>query len=124
MGAFGEDGCLRVRGRKDNLFISGGENVHPEEVERALERLADVAQAVAVPVPDREFGFRSVAFVRLREGALDADVLRRHLEETLPRFKIPRAFFIWPDDGGASAGMKVDRAAFGRLAQRLLQARS
>ena len=124
VGAFGEDGCLRVRGRKDNLFISGGENVHPEEVERALERLADVAQAVAVPVPDREFGFRSVAFVRLREGALDADVLRRHLEETLPRFKIPLAFFNWPDDGGASAGMKVDRAAFGRLAQRLLQARS
>ena len=120
VGALDAEGYLRVLGRKDNRFISGGENVHPEEIERALERIEGVAQAVVVPVPDREFGSRPVAFVCVREGRPDSDALRRHLEGELPRFKIPHRFLAWPDDD-ARAGMKVDRAGFAEQARRLLQ---
>jgi O-succinylbenzoic acid--CoA ligase len=112
LGELDAGGYLRVRGRKDNLFVSGGENIQPEEIEEALCRLDDVEEAVVVPVPDAEFGFRPVAFVR---GGRPGD-LARALERTLPQFKVPVAFHRWPD---GVEGMKLDRAFFGERARRL-----
>jgi O-succinylbenzoic acid--CoA ligase len=116
LGALDADGYLRVLGRKDNLFISGGENVQPEEVEEALCRLEGVEDAVVVPVPDAEFGFRSVAFVRTAGGVVEPELLSRELERTLPRFKIPVAFHGWLEEAG---GMKPDRASLRERARRL-----
>jgi len=118
LGELNADGYLLVRGRKDNLFISGGENVQPEEIEEALRRLEGIEEAVVVPVPDTEFGFRPVAFVRTVRGAVTTGDLARALEPDLPRFKIPVAFHGWPEVGG---GMKVDRAFFRERARRLLR---
>jgi O-succinylbenzoic acid--CoA ligase len=116
LGELDAGGYLRVRGRKDNLFVSGGENVQPEEIEDALCRLEDVEEAVVVPVPDAEFGFRPVAFVRT-VGVRSGD-LARALEPVLPRFKIPVAFHRWPRQA-EPGGMKVDRASFCERARRL-----
>jgi O-succinylbenzoic acid--CoA ligase len=116
LGELEADGYLRVRGRKDNLFISGGENVQPEEIEEALCRLEAVEDAVVVPVPDAKFGFRPVAFVRTAGGAVELELLSRELGRTLPRFKIPASFYGWPEEAG---GMKVDRAFFRERARRL-----
>lgn len=96
---------LEVLGRKDHLFISGGENVQPEEVEAALARLPGVARAVVVPVPDAEFGHRPAAFVEAEAWAPGA--WREALAEVLPRFKVPEAFHPWP--AWAEAGVKPDR---------------
>jgi len=115
LGRLDEDGYLRVGGRMDNLFISGGENVQPEEIEEALCRLEGVDESVVVPVLDEEFGARPVAFVRMDAGELGD--LARKLEPVLPRFKIPISFHPWPKE--ARGGMKVDRAALGKRAQRL-----
>jgi len=114
LGELGEGGYLRVGGRIDNLFISGGENVQPEEIEEALCRLEGVDEAVVVPVPDEEFGARPVAFVRTDGGVRD---LSRELESVLPRFKIPTTYYPWTEV--ARRGMKVDRAALGERALRL-----
>lgn len=108
---------LRVVGRKDNLFISGGENIQPEEIEKALGLLSGIHQAIVVPVDDDEFGQRPVAFV-------DAEVWtpetwRSALGGRLARFKIPVAFYPWPDD--AQTGIKVSRAT---LRERAEQKRS
>ena len=105
-------GRLRVLGRGDNLFVSGGENVRPEEIEEALLRIPGVEEAVVVPVPDPEFGARPVAFVRLSGGVGD---LARALEPVLPRFKIPKAFHEWKGAGG----MKPDRVALKERAKRM-----
>jgi o-succinylbenzoate---CoA ligase len=113
LGELTADGYLRVWGRKDNLFISGGENIQPEEIEEALCRLEGVEEAVVVPVPDSEFGNRPVAFVRTAGGKVGD--LARALEPALPRFKIPVAFHEWPHGGG---GMKVDRRSFRERALR------
>ena len=118
LGELDADGCLHVRGRKDNLFISGGENVQPEEIEEALSRLEGVEEAVVVPVPDAEFGARPVAFVRT--AGVEPGDLARALEPVLPRFKIPTAFHGWPAEAGPG-GMKVDRAYFRERALRLRQ---
>ncbi len=112
LGELDEDGYLTVHGRRDNRFVSGGENVQPEEVEAALKRLSGVEEAVVVPVSDEEFGERPVAFVR---GYPAADSLSEKLAETLPRFMLPVAFYPWPED--ASSGMKPDRARLARLAR-------
>jgi O-succinylbenzoic acid--CoA ligase len=116
LGELDASGYLRVRGRTDNLFVSGGENVQPEEVEEALCRLEGVEDAVVVPIPDAEFGFRPVAFIRTAGGDMEPELLSRGLERTLPRFKIPVAFYGWPEEAG---GMKVDRPFFREHARRL-----
>src|SRR5215212_1064652 len=115
LGELDENGYLRVRGRIDNLFVSGGENVQPEEIEEALCRLEGVREAVVVPVPDEEFGARPVAFVRMSAG--EPGDLARKVEPVLPRFKIPISFHPWPEQ--ARRGMKADRAKLGELARRL-----
>jgi o-succinylbenzoate---CoA ligase len=114
-GEIDESGYLRVGGRKDNLFISGGENIQPEEIETALCRLQEIDEAVVVPVPDKEFGARPVAFVRINDG--EPRDFARELEPVLPRFKIPIYFHPWPE--GTRSGMKADRATLGELARRL-----
>jgi O-succinylbenzoic acid--CoA ligase len=115
LGELDENGYLRVGGRMDNLFISGGENVQPEEIEEILCRLERVEEAVVVPVPDEEFGARPVAFVRMDHG--EPGELVHELEPVLPRFKIPISFYPWPEE--ARRGIKADRAALSELARRL-----
>jgi O-succinylbenzoic acid--CoA ligase len=114
LGTLDENGYLRVEGRKDNLFVSGGENIQPEEIEEALYHLNGIDEAVIVPVSDREFGHRPVAFVRTGR---DLESLAPELEKTLPRFKIPTAFHPWPEK--TQRGMKPDRSALRELAREL-----
>jgi O-succinylbenzoic acid--CoA ligase len=114
LGEMDENGYLRVLGRKDNRFFSGGENIQPEEIEEALGVLPGVEAAVVVPVDDAEFGQRPVAFVRMVDGST-AD-LASELENVLPGFKVPVSFHPWPWE---SVGMKVNRAYFRELARRL-----
>jgi O-succinylbenzoic acid--CoA ligase len=118
LGELDDNGYLSVRGRKDNLFVSGGENIQPEEIEETLSGLDGVQGAVVVPVSDPEFGARPVAFVRAVEGGADRETLTRALEEVLPRFKIPVAFYPWPGEAWGR-GIKVDRASFRERARRL-----
>ncbi len=86
---------LQILGRSDNLFISGGENVHCEEVEQALVAHPDIAQAMVVPFDDAEYGQRPVA-------AIDAqnvpENLSLHLQQHLSRFKHPIACYLLPDE--------------------------
>ncbi len=111
LGEMDDNGYLRVLGRRDNLFVSGGENVRPEEIEEALLRIKGVEEAVVVPVQDPEFGERPAAFVRLSGGVGD---LASALEPVLPRFKIPKIFHEWEGTGG----MKPDRVALRERANR------
>jgi fatty-acyl-CoA synthase len=90
MGRF-ENGLLFVEGRDDDMIVSGGENVFPQEVEELLAAHPAVTEAAVVAVPDDEFGQRLAAFVVRRPGAdLDADTVRSHVRGHLARHKVPR----------------------------------
>ncbi len=102
---------LLVKGRKDNVFVSGGENISPEEIERHLSALPKVIEAIVVAVPHWEFGARPVAFVR---GAVDHSDIERQLRASLPGFKIPQ-FRPWPQNVRAR-GLKPNRRYFTKLA--------
>ena len=94
MATWDADGYVTILGRKDDMIISGGENVHPVQVEAALADHPDVANAVVVGLPDERWGQRIVAYVVRRDGVVTVDELdafcRGH--DALADFKRPRAY--------------------------------
>jgi fatty-acyl-CoA synthase len=75
------------------MYISGGENVYPAEVEAAYAQHPAVREIAIVGVPDPRWGEVGCAYVVTRDGcALDADALRAWGAERLARFKLPREF--------------------------------
>ncbi len=115
-------GYLSVIGRKDNMFVCGGENVHPEEIEQYLHRIPGLRSAVVVPVPDAKLGAIPVCFMMMEQGfQTDAAALARALAEALPRHKIPRRFFPWPTEFEPD-DTKLNRSILSALARQLLAA--
>ncbi|MGY4303363.1 fatty-acyl-CoA synthase [Bradyrhizobium sp. USDA 4369] len=108
------DGFFRIVDRKKDMFISGGENVYPAEVEAALCEYPAVAEVAVVGVPDERWGEVGCAYVVLRPGAqADADALAAHCADRLGKFKIPRSFVVTA---------ALPRTASGKVQKRLLQA--
>jgi acyl-CoA synthetase (AMP-forming)/AMP-acid ligase II len=91
LGALDEAGYLRLRGRKKEMYIRGGYNVHPVEVESWLERHPAIAQAAVVGVPDAVLGEKGLAVVVLREGvpAPAVEEVRNYCRAALADYKIP-----------------------------------
>ncbi len=116
LGRLDADGYLQVLGRKDNQFISGGENIQPEEIEKILNRHPDVVQSMVVPVQNDEFGMRPAAFVEMKNGCiLNGEQLRTYLAGRLASYKIPRFFLNWPDKP-LQNNIKLNRKFFQWLA--------
>lgn len=113
LGELDGDGYLIVTGRKDNQFVSGGENIQPEEIERHLIAIEGIDQVVIVPVPNAKYGKRPIAFVKA--AAMTPTDWCAELSAILPGFMIPDAFYEWPDDSIGN-GLKVSRRALESLA--------
>lgn len=91
MGYQDESGFLFVTDRLKDMFISGGENVYPVEVEAAILELPEVATVAVIGVPDQRWGEVPHAYVTPRPGAtIDQDLIQQHLTGRLARYKIPR----------------------------------
>ena len=91
LGHLDQLGRLFVDGREDDMIVSGGENVYPQEVEDLLAGHPAIVEAAVVGVPDPEFGQRLRALVVRRPGReLSAAEVRAFVRERLARFKVPR----------------------------------
>ncbi|OOF62516.1 o-succinylbenzoate--CoA ligase [Rodentibacter pneumotropicus] len=103
---------LVVVGRLDNMFISGGENLQPEEIERAILQSNLVKQVFVLPKEDLEFGARPVAILEFYEHFTESAVekLRVFLQEHLARFKQPIAYYPLPL-GIQQGAIKISRKA-------------
>lgn len=112
MGHFDENGLLFVDGRDDDMIVSGGENVFPQEVEQLLEERPDVAEVAVVGVDDVEWGKRLRAFIVSEPGAEhDADAIKQYVKDNLARHKVPRDV-VFVDE--------LPRNATGKLLRRVL----
>lgn len=112
MGHFDENGLLFVDGRDDDMIVSGGENVFPQEVENLLEERDDIAEVAVVGVDDVEFGKRLRAFIVAEPGASpDAAEIKLHVKNNLARHKVPRDV-VFVDE--------LPRNATGKLLRRVL----
>ncbi len=117
LGELDERGRLRVTGRVDSMFVSGGENIQPEEIEKAALEHCDVNQFVVVPVADAEFGQRPVAFA---ESNAKEDEIKTVLGRLLPSYKMPLRIFPWPEPD-EKEGIKPGRKTLTHLAERLMR---
>lgn len=91
LGVFDEAGYLKITGRLKEMFIVGGSNAYPAEIERLLQGIAEVKQAVVVGVPHRRLGEVGYAFVQLHEGAtLSAEALVALARPMMADYKVPR----------------------------------
>jgi fatty-acyl-CoA synthase len=86
-----EDGFYFIVDRWKDMYISGGENVYPAEVENVLSAIEGVAEAAVIGVPDDKWGEVGCAFIVLRPGAsVTSAGIVRHCEGLLARFKFPK----------------------------------
>jgi fatty-acyl-CoA synthase len=85
-----DEGFYRIKGRLKEMYISGGENVYPAEVEAVLHEHPQVADAAVVGVPDERWGEVGVAFV-VCDG-VNEDELFEWCRARLARFKVPKSF--------------------------------
>ncbi len=110
------DGFHYFLGRTDDMFVCGGENIYPGDVERMLERHPAVAQACVVPIDDDIKGQKPVAFVIAKPGEpADAEDIKRFALANAPAYQHPR--FVWfLDRLPLSSTNKIDRTALKREA--------
>ena len=87
------DGCFSILGRSKEMFISGGENVYPAEIESVLLAHPRVSEAAVVGVPHETWGEVGRAFVVVERG-FDEQDLRAFLGERLARYKLPRSIVV------------------------------
>ncbi|AZG75030.1 o-succinylbenzoate--CoA ligase [Shewanella livingstonensis] len=133
-GLLDSEGQLSILGRVDNMFICGGENIHPEQLEAVLLSHPNVAQAIVFAIADATFGHLPAAIIdycpidnshsvevnhsatfnthEMTVEAIDIHAVNLQLsqlvESKLARFKRPRQFFTWPHQV-VSSGLKVPR---------------
>jgi 2-furoate---CoA ligase len=114
LGHFDEDGELYVAGRVDDMVITGGENVYPEEVENVLARAPSVGRVAVVGMPDDRWGQKLVAFVELAQGQQSGKTLNAHCRAAgLAGFKCPKEYVFVE---------RIPQSPVGKLLRRELRA--
>ena len=114
MGYLDEQGFLFIIDRKKDLIISGGENIHPREVERALEQHDAVKQCAVIGIPDERWGEAVCACVVLNEGQTpQADELVEHCRKLIASYKKPKKIVFME---------KLPRLAMGKVDKPSLRA--
>jgi O-succinylbenzoic acid--CoA ligase len=119
IGCIDAHGRLHISGRLDAMFISGGRNIQPEIIERALADLPCVSSSCVVGIAHEKWGMRPVAFVQLVQsshGKMPLNALAAQLRETLEPFLVPDMFLEMPSEDASR--MKYSRS---ELVQRLAQ---
>lgn len=108
-----DEGYFFVVGRKKEMFISGGENVYPAEIEKVLRQVPGVREAAVIGIKDPRWGEAGRAYLTLEESfrELTVDTLRRHCLSHLAKFKVPSEFIIVPE---------LPKTESGKIAKKLL----
>jgi fatty-acyl-CoA synthase len=108
-----DDGFFYLVDRKKDMYISGGENVYPAEVEAVIAEMEGVAESAVIGVPDPKWGEVGKAFVIARSGVtLTPDAIIAHCRERLARFKVPVSVVVVDT---------IPRTASGKVQKHLLR---
>jgi fatty-acyl-CoA synthase len=110
LGHIDERGFVYITGRASDMYISGGSNVYPREIEEILLTHPAVAEACVVGMPHEKWGETGVAVLVLREEhSLTEQDMAAHIEGKLARYKHPASFVIWPELPKSGYGKVVKR---------------
>ncbi|MCK8784125.1 acyl-CoA synthetase [Roseomonas sp. NAR14] len=113
LGHLDAEGFLYITGRASDMYISGGSNVYPREIEEKLLTHPDVTEVAILGVPDREWGEVGVAVCVARPGsAPDEAALLGWLDGKVARYKLPRRVFFWE---------ALPQSGYGKIAKKLVR---
>lgn len=119
LGKLDERGLLYITGRESDMYISGGSNVYPREVEEVLLTHPAVAEVAILGVPDAKWGEVGVAVVVCREGhSLDRDGVLGHLEGRCARYRWPHHIVFWESMPKSGYGKIVKKDIRQQLVER------
>jgi len=91
-GTVDEEGCIYIVDRYKDMYISGGENVYPAEVEQVIYQISAVAEAAVIGVPDEKWGECGMAIVVVKPGqTLNPDEVIAYCAKNLAKFKVPKS---------------------------------
>jgi fatty-acyl-CoA synthase len=108
VGYVDEAGRLFVEGRDDDMIVSGGENVFPQEVEETLAKHPNVSEAAVVGIEHEKWGQALKAFV-VKKGSVDEKALKKHVKDNLAGYKVPQEFEFIDELPRNAAGKVVKR---------------
>jgi acyl-CoA synthetase (AMP-forming)/AMP-acid ligase II len=110
-----DNGFFFFVGRADDMFVCGGENIYPGEVEKMLERHPGIHQAAVIPVPDELKGHKPIAFVVRANGAdLDEQTVKTYALANAPAYQHPRrVFFV--DEMPLAGTNKIDKRVLAHM---------
>ena len=110
LGHMDERGFVYITGRASDMYISGGSNVYPREIEEVLLTHPAVAEACVVGMPHEKWGETGVAVLVLNPGmTVTEQAMAAHIEGTLARYKHPSLFVVWPELPKSGYGKVVKR---------------
>ena len=115
MGRRDEDGFYQIVDRKDNMIITGGENVYPSDVEEVIGSHPDVFDVAVIALPDEKWGERVVAVV-IPKGDIDEATIKDYCKDKLAAFKRPKQVFLIKED-------EMPRTPTGKILHRFLRER-
>jgi fatty-acyl-CoA synthase len=102
------EGYLYLKGRKDDMYISGGENIYPQEIEFCIEKLIGIKEALVLPIKDKKWGSCSISFVTCNNALITIEKVHDYLKANLAEYKHPKYIFILDEIPLTSLG-KVSR---------------
>jgi len=89
---FDDEGFVYIVDRRKDMYISGGENVYPAEVENVIYQLPQIAEAAVIGVPDERWGETGKVFISLKEGqTIEEKEIIEHCLKNLAKFKVPQS---------------------------------
>ena len=118
LGHLDDEGFLFITGRASDMYISGGSNVYPREVEEALLLHPAIAEACVLGLPDDQWGEIGVAVLVIAPGAkISLGEVLGHLEGRIAKYKLPRRVVVWNELPKSGYGKVVKREVAALLAQ-------
>ena len=113
LGHMDENGFVYLTGRASDMYISGGSNIYPREIEEKILQHPDVDETAVFGIPDPKWGEIGVAVSVLRPGAaLNAEGLAAFLRPRLAGYKLPRQFHFWD---------ALPKTGYGKLSKRVIR---
>ena len=112
------EGFFYITGRASDMYISGGSNVYPREIEELLLTHPAIAEACVLGVPDAQWGESGVAVLVLEPGVkVTLGDVMAHLDGRLAKYKLPRRIVVWNELPKSGYGKVVKREVAALLAE-------
>ena len=114
LGHMDAEGYFYITGRESDMYISGGSNIYPREIEEKLLLHPEISEVAVFGMPDAKWGEVGVAVVAPHAGAdVSSESIQNFLRDKMASYKVPKSFHVWDE---------IPKSGYGKMAKRLVRA--